>query len=229
MRSCKITPPGHVFASPSSWCKEETLKLIEIWGNDAIQAQLEGCKRNQEVFGKIAAELLEAGFERSAQQCRDKIKKLKVEYRKIKDKRKKTGEGRYPEWNYFDALDAILGHKPATEPPVVINSIDTPVLPDGDNQEEPENEASTNPSDELPSSREDAEGSRSATPITRKRKHSKIEKVESVTGELITKLTDVQQSSDRLMIELEEKRLKLEEKQMEREAQLRREERDFQL
>ena len=53
--------------------------------------------------------------------------------------------------------------------------------------------------------------------------------MESVTGELITKLTDVQQSSDRLMIELEEKRLKLEEKQMEREAQLRREERDFQL
>ena len=42
-----------------SWSREETLKLIEIWGNDAIQAQLESCKRNQEIFGKIAAETVE--------------------------------------------------------------------------------------------------------------------------------------------------------------------------
>ena len=30
----------------AAWSKEETLKLIEIWGNGAIQAQLEGCTRN---------------------------------------------------------------------------------------------------------------------------------------------------------------------------------------
>ena len=107
----------------ASWSKEETLKLIEVWGNGAIQAQLEGCKRNQEIFEKIAAELREAGYEWTGKQCREKIKKLKVEYRKIKDKRNKTGEGRFPEWDYFDAIDAILGHKPATQPSVVVNSI----------------------------------------------------------------------------------------------------------
>ena len=26
--------------------RQETLKLIEIWGREIIQAQLEGCKRN---------------------------------------------------------------------------------------------------------------------------------------------------------------------------------------
>ena len=41
----------------------------------------------------------------------------------MKDKTDKTGEGRYPEWDYFDALDAILGHRPATRPPVVVNSM----------------------------------------------------------------------------------------------------------
>ena len=60
-----------------TWNKEETLKLIEIWGNDAIQAQLEGCKHNQDIYSKIAAEIKEAGHERTAQQCRDKIKSLR--------------------------------------------------------------------------------------------------------------------------------------------------------
>ena len=50
------------------WSKEETLKLIEVLGNDAIQAQLEGCKRNQEIFEKIAAELCEAGYEWTGKQ-----------------------------------------------------------------------------------------------------------------------------------------------------------------
>ena len=47
-----------------------------------------------------------------------KIRKLKLEYRKIKDGRKKTGTGR-KEWRFFDAIDDVLGHKPATQPPVV--------------------------------------------------------------------------------------------------------------
>ena len=51
------------------------------------------------------------------------VKKLKAEYRKVRDKRNKTGEGRYPEWDFFDPINAILGHKPATQPPVVIQSI----------------------------------------------------------------------------------------------------------
>ena len=94
-------------------------------GDDQIQAQLEGCKPNQDIFAKISSELSKEGYERTTQQCRDKIKKLKVEYRKIKDKRKKTREDRFPEWDFFDVLDEILGHKPATAPPVVVNSLES--------------------------------------------------------------------------------------------------------
>ena len=217
----------------SSWSKDETLKLIEVWGDDAIQAQLEGCKRNQEVFSKISAEMSKVGYERTAQQCREKIKKLKVEYRKIKDKRNKTGEDRFPEWDFFDVLDAILGHKPATVPPVVVNSLPTT----GSSELESESQSPGSPElfDNLPSTSNGGQDvqSRPSTPVIKERKRkrtsTKSEKVESIAGELISTIIDLQKHSDRLLLELEEKRLKSEEKQAEREAEQRREERMFQL
>ena len=104
--------------------RSEVLKLIELWGDSAIQAQLEGCKRNQDVYDKISSDLHDTSFERTGKQCREKIKKLKGEYRKIKDKRNETGEERLPEWDYFDSMDVILGHRPATQPPVIVNSLE---------------------------------------------------------------------------------------------------------
>jgi len=70
------------------------MKLIEVWGKDAIQAQLEGCKHNKEVYTKVSKEMKEAGYERSLEQCRDKIKKLRAEYRKVKDKNRQSGNNR---------------------------------------------------------------------------------------------------------------------------------------
>ena len=64
----------------------EQRRNVEIWGDDEIQAQLEGCKQNQDVFAKISSELSKEGYERTTQQCRDKIKKLKVDYRKLRIK-----------------------------------------------------------------------------------------------------------------------------------------------
>ena len=40
---------------------------------------------------------------------------------KIKDKHGKTGRGRST-WKFLDALDAVLGHKPATRPPLVLDT-----------------------------------------------------------------------------------------------------------
>ena len=77
-----------------NWSDEEVFKLIELWGDDAIQAKLEGCKRNKEVYKKIARGMREAGYDRSADQCRDNAKKLKAEYQKIKDTHNKTGTDR---------------------------------------------------------------------------------------------------------------------------------------
>ena len=49
------------------------LKLIELWGNEEIQALLEEFSRNKQVYEKIAARMVEAGFERNVVQCGDKI------------------------------------------------------------------------------------------------------------------------------------------------------------
>ena len=60
-----------------NWTREETFKLINLWSEDVIQAQLERWCRNSQVHQKIADGLREAGFSRTMEQCRDKIKKLK--------------------------------------------------------------------------------------------------------------------------------------------------------
>ena len=106
-----------------NWTRAEVFKLISIWSDATIQEQLGGCRRNSQVYKKISDDLRSAGFARTLKQCREKIKKLKTEYKKIKYKRDQTGQGRYPEWEYFDALNKVLGHKHSAKPPVVVESL----------------------------------------------------------------------------------------------------------
>ena len=60
--------------SSGVWDKQETRKLIEIWGEDNIQSQLEGCHRNKEVYQCIDRKMGEEGFERTFVQCREKVR-----------------------------------------------------------------------------------------------------------------------------------------------------------
>ena len=106
----------------ATWSDEEVYKLlIDLWGKDSIQVQFETCKRNKWVYKKIAAQMKEAGYDRSADQCREKAKKLKGEYRKVKDKQGKTGTGRI-NWNFFDVLD-LLGNRPSTKAAVMVDTL----------------------------------------------------------------------------------------------------------
>ena len=105
-----------------TWTDEEIIKLIQIWGEEEIQAQLEGCTRNMHVYEKIARELRDMGYDRTAIQCQEKIKKLKGEYKKIKDNNDETGRKR-KNWRFYEAVNEVLGCKPATCPPVVIDSM----------------------------------------------------------------------------------------------------------
>ena len=201
------------------WSKEETLKLISIWSDDTVQAQLEGCRRNSDVYRKIAKELTEVGYTRTLEQCRDKMKKLKAEYKKVKDKYNETGQGRYPDWDFFDPMDNVLGHKPATQPPVVVDSGNQ--SDDLQSQwspeiiENPSSNHSVSTSDDGVASSSVSTDSQSnqsnllaqATAISKltskKRKRSKFD----VAGELIDKLIGMQEKSERMMLDLEEKEL----------------------
>ena len=94
-------------------------------GEDNIQEQLEGCHRNRKVYMRIVCQLNQCGYERSFEQCREKIKKLKKEYRRINDRLEESGQGRDEEvqWSYYEAMDKILGHKPSTVPESVVDSL----------------------------------------------------------------------------------------------------------
>ena len=80
-------------ASGATWSKDEILKLIDVWGQENIQTQLEDSKRNQTVYEKIAKELQEAGYNRTYSQCRDKIKKTEENIEKLKIRRRRQGKG----------------------------------------------------------------------------------------------------------------------------------------
>lgn len=234
----------------TSWGKEETLKLIAIWADERVQAQLEGCHRNRDVFEQIAKLLGEEGYERTYEQCREKLKKLKADYRKIKDKQGKTGEGR-KDWEFFDALDAVLGHKPATQPRVVVDTLadhtvedddESDLLAEGtsaslmessDSSSLKENSSSSTSLLESSDSSSLKVKSSSSTATNKKRKRSKTDAFEQVLEGVVDKLVQAQSESEARLLEFEEKRMKMEERQKEREMELlqadKREQRNFQL
>ena len=53
----------------SVWIEDEFMNLVEVWGEGAIQTQLEGCKHNREVYDKISKELKDVGYDKSLEQC----------------------------------------------------------------------------------------------------------------------------------------------------------------
>ncbi|XP_077674699.1 1-aminocyclopropane-1-carboxylate synthase-like protein 1 [Eretmochelys imbricata] len=73
--------------------------------------ELESCLRNQHVFNRIAEVLREKGIHRTGDQCREKIKKMKLEYRRIKDNNKTPRGGRT--WKFYEVMDRVLTSRPS--------------------------------------------------------------------------------------------------------------------
>ncbi|KFM72893.1 hypothetical protein X975_06424, partial [Stegodyphus mimosarum] len=67
-----------------TWMDDETVALIDIFSKEDVQQELNGSKRNIGVYERIARELSDVGFRRTAYQCREKIKRLRKEYQLAK-------------------------------------------------------------------------------------------------------------------------------------------------
>ena len=65
------------------WSDNEVLQLINLWGEEGMQEQLEEAKRNKHVYEKILKALGKIGIHKSGDQCRTKMKKLKMDYCKV--------------------------------------------------------------------------------------------------------------------------------------------------
>uniref|UniRef100_UPI0037E839FD 1-aminocyclopropane-1-carboxylate synthase-like protein 1 n=1 Tax=Semicossyphus pulcher TaxID=241346 RepID=UPI0037E839FD len=91
----------------SNWTDPEIVELLQLWSDESVQIELESSLRNQRVFDRIAHILREKGIYRTGDQCREKIKKMKLEYRRIKDNHKMRS------WKFYDVMDRVLANRPA--------------------------------------------------------------------------------------------------------------------
>ena len=78
-------------------------------------------KSKKEIKSYLTGSLLSFGVSCTWQQCKVKIKNLVQKYRKIKDVYGVSGRGRVP-FVFYDDIDAVLGTRAATEPPVLLQS-----------------------------------------------------------------------------------------------------------
>jgi hypothetical protein len=101
-----------------AWTHEETVLLIELWGDQRVQEQLENThKRNLEILKRICQDIKDRlpDFSRSAQDCRARIKRLKTKYFQTRRDNNKSG-GKRKTFPYDDRLDGLLGTRPTGNP-----------------------------------------------------------------------------------------------------------------
>ncbi|KAI9545529.1 hypothetical protein NQZ68_035410 [Dissostichus eleginoides] len=67
---------------------------------------------NSKMFERCSAKLLDLGIVHSARACQIKIKKLRQDYKKIKDYNNKSGNDQKTS-KWYERLDALLGHRPS--------------------------------------------------------------------------------------------------------------------
>ncbi|KAK0151261.1 Zinc finger protein with KRAB and SCAN domains 2 [Merluccius polli] len=94
------------------WTVAEVETLLSVVAEDRIQKELDGATRNEKVYKEIARTLAESGYHRTFQQCREKFKKLKSDYRQIKDKNGRSGSN-HVSWKWYEQMDQIYGRRPA--------------------------------------------------------------------------------------------------------------------
>ncbi len=146
------------------------------------------------------------------------MKKLKLDYRKVKDKHNQSGQNR-SKWKFFDAMDAVLGHRPTTRPSVVLDTSEHPdedELGESDDEQHAEQtnlamstEGDTQPScAPSPSSSSSTQPSPSTVPKSsikrNKRKRTKDEKIEAIMTSVVKEVVNSQKESDRMFLELED-------------------------
>ena len=102
------------------------------WSNAKVKAPLlfgergcpgragDGAVRNKQVFQDISKNFQNLGYNRDWEQCRNKIKNLKKQYRVVKDHNGETGKG--GKHVFCRELDDILGHRPASVPTALLDT-----------------------------------------------------------------------------------------------------------
>lgn len=86
------------------WSHKEVQALLTLWANPAIQQELLLKVRNNKVYNCLSAQMESLGFNKTPKKCREKIKKLKQEYKRIKNGHHMGGSSSV----WFAIMDEVL-------------------------------------------------------------------------------------------------------------------------
>ncbi|KAK6469846.1 hypothetical protein HHUSO_G31388 [Huso huso] len=106
--------PPRKIAAP--WDHDDITALISVWGQERFQAELSETFRNIQVFERIAVALRRMGVQRSAVQCRGKIKKLKQEHKRCKESLARGGS-EHRAFQHYQQLERVLNRRRAPREP----------------------------------------------------------------------------------------------------------------
>ncbi|XP_050396379.1 putative mediator of RNA polymerase II transcription subunit 12 isoform X5 [Patella vulgata] len=95
----------------TNWMSDEIERLVEVWSQPEIQQEMETTYRNFFVFGKISKILLRYNVQRTASQCRVKIKNLKSTYTKLKETAPHEFEKLKCRHPYYETIENIMTQK----------------------------------------------------------------------------------------------------------------------
>ena len=78
LKANRYNMPPKKRARGNSWVDDETECLLSIWEELHVQAQLDSpTKADSTVYNRISKEMKEKGFEKSAVQCKERMKYLR--------------------------------------------------------------------------------------------------------------------------------------------------------
>ncbi|XP_062828973.1 uncharacterized protein LOC100566263 [Anolis carolinensis] len=73
------------------WRFHEIQDLLDIWGEKKVQDALRAVHKNIDVFEGIAEQMQERGHRRTAEECRYKTKTMRLEYKRVQEHNKCSG------------------------------------------------------------------------------------------------------------------------------------------
>ena len=103
---------------PSFFSKEEQKLFIQTFFDDKIQRMLDRTCRDKQVYVRIAEKLGEAGYERTASECKNKINNLKTWYKRHHNrpgKPGKSGGACQKRSEIYQLLDEFMSEKPSVK------------------------------------------------------------------------------------------------------------------
>ncbi|XP_019744307.1 uncharacterized protein LOC109527062 [Hippocampus comes] len=91
------------------WSESEVALFLKLVAEEKIQQELDG-PRTEKAYLELSQQMATHGFDRSSQTCREKLKKMKSDYKAIKDHGRRGSLYR-SDWKWLGQMEAIYGHR----------------------------------------------------------------------------------------------------------------------